>query len=240
MKTYEIEGSVIKCTESNEFEIEQKNDPIPLVEKRKCYRKLTKVGVLTGCAVLILSVAFLSVDVGKSDDISPIIEQPTVIIEQTAEASEVVNEDVTIEVVDAVIPTEPDISELYQDEIKYIAKTVYGEARGNTKTEQAAVIWTILNRVDSDLKYMPDDIISVVTQNYQYIGYNPNHPVTDDITDLVEDVLTRWIMEKDGETNVGRVLPKDYLWFYGDGKHNYFTNEWRSGNNWDWSLESPY
>lgn len=133
-----------------------------------------------------------------------------------------------------------DISQLYSDEIVYIAKTVYGEARGCTPTEQAAVVWSILNRVDSDLRYLPDDIISVVTQNEQYLGYNPKHPVTDEIADLVEDVLGRWEREKNGENNVGRVLPKNYLWFYGDGKHNHFTDAWRGGNKWNWSLESPY
>ena len=40
--------------------------------------------------------------------------------------------------------------------------------------------------------------------------------------------------------SVGRVLPKEYLYFTGDGVHNYFTTEWQGGQTWDWSLESPY
>ena len=35
-------------------------------------------------------------------------------------------------------------------------------------------------------------------------------------------------------------LPKEYLYFTGDGAHNYFTTEWQGGQTWDWSLESPY
>lgn len=46
--------------------------------------------------------------------------------------------------------------------------------------------------------------------------------------------------EKDGETEVGRVLPREYLFFTGDGEHNHFRTEWEGGQTWDWSLRSPY
>ena len=54
------------------------------------------------------------------------------------------------------------------------------------------------------------------------------------------DVIERWLDEKDGETEVGRVLPREYLFFTGDGKHNHFRTEWDGGQVWDWSLQSPY
>ncbi len=34
-------------------------------------------------------------------------------------------------------------------EVEMIAKTIWGEARGTSMTEKAAVAWCILNRVDS-------------------------------------------------------------------------------------------
>lgn len=136
------------------------------------------------------------------------------------------------------LPSELDI--LSGKPAEYIAKTVWGEARGVSTTEQAAVIWCILNRVDSDLKYMPNDIISVITQDNAFKGYNANHPVTDDIYELTMDVLSRWIREKETGEPVGRVLPKEYLYFLGDGDRNHFTAEWRGTDIWDWSLESPY
>lgn len=46
--------------------------------------------------------------------------------------------------------------------------------------------------------------------------------------------------EKNGETDVGRVLPKEYTFFIGDGFENHFTDEWKSTDYWDWSLPSPY
>ena len=132
------------------------------------------------------------------------------------------------------------IEEKYKDEIPYIARTVWGEARGCSKTEQAAVVWCILNRVDSSIRYMPDNIIDVITQKHQFLGYVETFPVTEEIRELVIDVLTRWEMEKAGVENVGRVLPPEYMWFHGDGRHNHFRDSYSDGNRWDWSLDSPY
>ena len=134
----------------------------------------------------------------------------------------------------------PNIEKKYKNEIPYIARTVWGEARGCSETEQAAVIWCILNRVDSSIRYMPDNIIDVVTQKHQFLGYVKTFPVTKKIKKLVIDVLTRWEMEKAGVENVGRVLPPEYMWFHGDGRHNHFRDSYRGGNRWDWSLDSPY
>lgn len=127
----------------------------------------------------------------------------------------------------------------YDQEAQYIAKVVWAEARGCSRTEQAAVIWCILNRVDSDIRDMPNDIISVVTAPNQF-AYRDSSPITDELYELAKDVISRWEREKNGETNVGRVLPKEYLWFHGDGTNNHFRDAFKGGNRWDWSLESPY
>lgn len=126
-------------------------------------------------------------------------------------------------------------------EAEYIAKTVWGEALGCSKTEQAAVIWCILNRVDSDNPYFPDDVISVITQPYQFVGYNPSNPVDEELYNLALDVLTRWNTEKENGGDVGRVLPSDYLFFHGDGRHNYFCKSYQSdGAYWSFVCDSPY
>ena len=146
-------------------------------------------------------------------------------------------------VVETDYETEPEIENVedkYEREIPYIAKTVWGEARGCSITEQAAVVWCILNRVDSQLSYMPNNIIDVITQEEQFLGYREEFPVTDSIRELVIDILTRWELEKAGQENVGRILPSEYLWFYGDGQHNHFRDSFYGGIQWSWSLESPY
>ena len=122
----------------------------------------------------------------------------------------------------------------------YIAKTLHGECKDCTKTEQAAVAWCILNRVDSELPYMPDDIVSVVTQPKQFAGYDEENPVLESLREISEDVMLRWKREKNGETDVGRVLPREYMYFWGDKIHNYFRKECEATEYWDWSLPSPY
>ena len=93
-----------------------------------------------------------------------------------------------------------------------------------------------LNRVDHGY----GSLVTVVTAPYQFVGYDADNPVDDEIEALCEDVLSRWYAEKDGEADVGRVLPSDYLWFTGDGKRNHFRNAYRGGHIWDWGLPTPY
>lgn len=128
----------------------------------------------------------------------------------------------------------------YAAEAEVLAKVVYGEARGCSVTEQAAVIWCILNRVDDDSGRWPNDVIEAAVQAGQFHGYDRENPVLPEIYKLAFDVLDRWQREKEGEEDVGRVLPADYYYFHGDGIHNYFRKEWKDGTSWDWSLPSPY
>ena len=138
-----------------------------------------------------------------------------------------------VEVVELVVE-----NNFTNEEIDYIAKTVWGEARGLSKTHQAGVVWTILNRCDDGR--FGKGIISVVTAPSQFAGYRSGNPVDPEIRDLVVDVLDRYSQEKAGIENVGRVLPKEYLYFRGNGRVNLFSKKWKSNNVWDWSLESPY
>lgn len=121
--------------------------------------------------------------------------------------------------------------------IDALAKTVYGEARGLSQMEQAAVVWCILNRADAA---ETDNLMQIITAPNQFCGYSPSNPVLPKIAELVKDVLTRWQIEKNCVGDVGRVLPKDYLYFTGDGKHNYFRKVYNSTAYWDWSLPNPY
>lgn len=123
-------------------------------------------------------------------------------------------------------------------EMNVLARVVYLEARGvKSKAEQAGVIWCILNRVDSD-KY-PDDITKVATARHQF-AYSKTAPVKDRLKELARDVVTRWLLEKCGIENVGRTLPKNYLYFAGRRGHNWFRPSFRCRDYWDWSLSNPY
>lgn len=169
--------------------------------------------------------------------------QPLVIetVEQSVESQDTVAatverndaEEVTIEAEE-----EPYITIYYtEQDVIDIAKVLYNECRGvGSKTEQACVAWTILNRVDKQCM----SIAEVIRAKNQF-AFSESTTVDDKLLDLASDVLWRWNSEKNGETEVGRVLPKEYTYFAGQGVHNYFRNSF-SGNYsiWDYSLESPY
>jgi len=83
-------------------------------------------------------------------------------------------------------------------------------------------------------------VTEVMTAPNQF-AYYYNTPVTDKLYWLAQDVLTRWNAERNGEVSVGRVLPKDYTHYTGDGVHNYFRNAYKGNYSiWNYSLPSPY
>ena len=125
-------------------------------------------------------------------------------------------------------------------DLELIAQTVWAEARGvESRAEQAAVVWCILNRVDAGT--WGDTISQVVTYPSQF-AWDPGSPVKAEFVELAEDVCLRWAAEKAGASDVGRTLPAGYLYFEGDGERNHFRTEWEKdqGLTWDWSLPDPY
>lgn len=126
----------------------------------------------------------------------------------------------------------------YQIEIQMLAKVVYREARGmKSDAHKAGVIWCVLNRVDNET--FDNSISKVITAKHQF-AWVPKTPVKKEFSELAKDVIARWLLEKEGYTDVGRVLPNDYLFFAGRNGLNYFRKEYRSKTYWDWSLKSPY
>lgn len=124
-----------------------------------------------------------------------------------------------------------------EDDVKDIAKLLLKECGGvPSKTEQACVAWCVLNRVDEH-----DSSIYEVLRSPSQFAFYESTEVQDDLYDLAKDVLSRWNDERNGISDVGRVLPEEYMYFHGDGVHNYFRNSF-DGNYkiWDYSLESPY
>ncbi len=148
------------------------------------------------------------------------------------EAKRLWNEDYMIDT------EEKEPAPLYTDaDAVILAKIMYCECGGiPSDTEKACLAWAVLNRVDAGYG---DTIAFVATAPMQF-GYRASTPVREDLLSLSYDVLERWAKEKSGETEVGRVLPKDYLWYNGDGSHNYFRNSYSGGTQWDYSLKSPY
>ncbi len=162
--------------------------------------KLLKSIILT--AILLLTIVFLFV---CSNGEGQAVEMP-----ETAEETAAAEEETIV--FDTWRPDEADV--------EAIAKVVYREARGCSTVEQAAVIWCILNRVDSSERYFPDTIQEVIKQPHQF-AYTEDTPLWPSHVSLAEDVLQRWHEEKEGAEDVGRVLPAGYVYFVGDGKRKF-------------------
>lgn len=146
---------------------------------------------------------------------------------------------------EATDPVVVEYEKLYTEaDVIALAKMAWGEALvTKSDTEMAATMWCVLNRFDCNDPYYRNckTIEAIVKQSGAFAGYSSRNPEDEHLIWLARDVLDRWNAEQHGETDVGRVLPADYLFFHGDGKHNHFRKEYKhDGHYWDWSLESPY
>ena len=122
-------------------------------------------------------------------------------------------------------------------EIQLLSTIAWNEAGAIPSiTHQSAVIWCILNRVDNEK--FGTSIIEVATSpnQFAYYGYIDGEK----LQWLAADVLTRWLLEREGYVEVGRTLPQEYLYFIGDGARNHFRTTYNSKATWNWSCESPY
>lgn len=142
----------------------------------------------------------------------------------------------------------PEPCPITEDELAVLTKVMYRECgalswRGTQfgvsyKARQAAVAWCAFNRLD-DPNY-PDTLTAVLTYPYAF-AYIADTPVPEDLFELARDVAERWWAEKQGAEDVGRTLPSNYFFFYGDGKENHFRDAYQAPyNTWDWSLPDPY
>ena len=137
-------------------------------------------------------------------------------------------------------------------ELHMLGLTIWGEANGQSMMEQAAVAWSILNRVDNadGENFARGHSLTYVLQfpgkaPGQIHGYwnTKGAKCADYWLMIAIDVVNRWALEWEGAEaeDVGRVLPKEYTYWCGVNGHNRFrtankTNEPR----WDWSLPNPY
>ena len=103
--------------------------------------------------------------------------------------------------------------------------------------EQSLVMWTVLNRMDACYDGM-SDFWSILTAPYQF-AYYPGNPYEEYELRIAIDVLQRYAAEKAGVEEVGRTLPKGYLYYWGDGAHNYFGMN-GFGNELYFGLGDPY
>lgn len=95
------------------------------------------------------------------------------------------------------------VSEI-EREAEYISKVVYGMGRNHSVNDQKAIVWCILNRVES--RGYPSTIAEVCQQPQQWIGYSDDNPVLTEIYDMVLPILKDW------HNNSHRPMDKSYVY----------------------------
>lgn len=117
-----------------------------------------------------------------------------------------------------------------ESEIELLAKLIYGEARGLTEAEQAAVAWCVFNRVDNPL--WPNSVSEVILQSnpcIQFEGYSASNPVEESIAEIARSAWTAWKNEDESQ----RTLPQELTFFHAEcinGRMtNVFTTSWDGG-----------
>ena len=113
------------------------------------------------------------------------------------------------------------------EDVEAIARTLYGECRGvDSEAEKEAVAWVIMNRLDAGYE---DTVLGIVSAPGQFAGYSPEHPLWPELLDVAKRVL-RWHHREQMGISAPRVLPREYLWFSGDGVRNTFRDAYGGGN----------
>ena len=84
-----------------------------------------------------------------------------------------------------------------------VARVLYGTALHHSEDAQRAVVWCVINRVESTL--YPNTVQDVCEQPQQWMGFSPDNPVIGSLYAIADEVLTAW---QGGEY---RPMSPDYL-----------------------------
>lgn len=175
------------------------------------------IGVLAS-AVLTSTLAVSAILIGPKQDCALSVYQQ---LQSTAESPVAVDLNLEAEA-EAEAEVEEEEFAVPSNEVELVAKTLYGEARGCSSEEQALVAWCICNRADVFGK----SIEEVVTQPYQFHGYADSNPVWLELEEVATEVLEAWYAGEEALVVEPYATTSEYLFFYGDGQHNWFREEY--------------
>ena len=111
-----------------------------------------------------------------------------------------------------------------EEEVRLVAQTLYGEARGCSRAEQRLVVWCICNRVDEGS--WGNSIEDVVKYPHQFVGYVATNPVWPELEAVAREVLEEWNGGNEADILESYAKTSKYLYFRGDDKHNWYREEW--------------
>lgn len=144
-----------------------------------------------------------------------------------------------------IIIEEPKVEKKWysEEDIINMAKMCYGESMNlpvqrtkygdrSATYQSAEAMWTVLNRVDAGY----GDISTCIKAKRQFVGYKSDNPVTNELYYLAKLVIEDWAT---GEEKY-RVLPNEFLYFHGDGRHNHFTTKSDGGVEYHHQIPDPF
>ena len=108
-------------------------------------------------------------------------------------------------------------------DVVMLARVVWTEARSCSREEQALVVWTALQRVDSGR--FGASIEDVITAPYQF-AYSETAPVDEAIYALCHRELELWALGEPPPTLYPYANTLPYYYFEGDGSHNWFRGSY--------------
>ena len=143
-----------------------------------------------------------------------------------AEITSISWEEKAPDIVDKLDPASPPPPRRWtEQDVTTLARMVWGEGRGVSRNEQKLIVWTVLNRLD-DGRY-GSSIRQIVTARGQFVGYRSGFPVTDAIREVVIYVLEAWDRGEAAKAYLPFARDPNYLYFRGDGRHNWFRTRYR-------------
>lgn len=119
-----------------------------------------------------------------------------------------------------------------------LSELIWNEGRGTSRTNQAEIVWVVLNRVN-DPRF-PNTIESVLTQKVngveQFSGFLSKGIAHTDFEWLAWDILRRYHNGEEG------LVPSRFLYWYGSKSQNRNIprTSWDGGETWPSSPNSPY
>lgn len=201
----------------------KRSDPRRRLRRMRTTIALIAAGVITATA---FTVTTLIIRANQTVD-TPTVQVETADTEQeTTETTPTkeLTQTPTTEPIEVAPPREHEYTE---HDVELISKTVYGEANNCSNEERALVIWTILNRVEAKGDFRNQKTIEdVILHKGAFHGYDEDNPVTTSIRKLVEQELEKWCNGEEAPVVEPYATTPDYLSFEGDGKHNWFREEW--------------
>ena len=112
-----------------------------------------------------------------------------------------------------------------ESDIDLMAKMVWGEARGCTVEEQRLVVWTVLQRVDT--QRWGKTIEAVITAKHQFVGYRQGNPINAEIRAMCATEMENWRGGAEPPTHEVYAPTAPYYYFDGRGGNNWFRAVWR-------------